>query len=317
MINIQNLTRKYGAATAVKNVSVEIRRGEIVGLLGHNGAGKTTVMKILTGFLEPSDGTVTVGGFDVTVQRDAARKLIGYLPENAPLYLEMLVQDYLMLMAELRGVEPAKIPAAVARAAEDTGLVERLLQPIGELSKGYRQRVGLAQAIVHDPAVLVLDEPTNGLDPMQIQSIRELIRRLGERTTIILSTHIMQEIEAVCDRVLVMIQGELVADAPLATLTASDTVLMSVAAGTVDVDTRLSGLTHVRKVRPLGVDPDHPAYERYAVDCDSATTAVSDIARVAVGANWTLGSLAPEQKTLESVFKSLQHRHIEVQGGAR
>lgn len=317
MIRIQNLTRKYGAATAVRDVTVEIQRGEIVGLLGHNGAGKTTVMKILTGFLEPSDGRVEVGGFDVTQHRDAARKLIGYLPENAPLYLEMLVQDYLMLMAELRGVPAAQIPAAVARAAEDTGLVERLLQPIGELSKGYRQRVGLAQAIVHNPAVLVLDEPTNGLDPMQIQSIRELIKRLGERTTIILSTHIMQEIEAVCDRVLVMIQGELVADAPLSTLTASETVLMSVAGAPTDVDARLSGLARVKAVRSLGVDPENPSFSRFAIDCDGATHAVADIARAAVGASWTLGSLAPEHKTLESVFKSLQTRHIESQGGAR
>ncbi len=220
MISIRNLTRRYGSVVAVDDFSVEIDRGEIVGLLGHNGAGKTTVMKVLTGFLDATSGSASVGGIDVQADRAGVQRQIGYLPENAPLYPEMLVQEYLVMMAELRGLKPAEIPATVASVADSVGIGAHLLEPIGTLSKGYRQRVGLAQAIVHRPEVLVLDEPTNGLDPVQIQTIRELIVELSERATIILSTHILQEIEAVCDRALIMIEGSLVADAPLGELQA-------------------------------------------------------------------------------------------------
>ena len=252
-----DLTRRYGSLLAVDDFSVEIGRGEIVGLLGHNGAGKTTVMKVLTGFLEPSAGTVSVGGVDVTDDRSGVQRQIGYLPESAPLYPEMLVQEYLVMLAELRGVPAPNVDSAVVAAAASVGIVDYLVRPISTLSKGYRQRVGIAQAILHQPAVLVLDEPTNGLDPGQIQSIRALIRKLSANTTIILSTHILQEIEAVCDRVLVMIEGSLVADSPLSELLSSDVVCVSLRAGASDVEGRLGGIAGVQSVASRGVDQSY------------------------------------------------------------
>ncbi|MEM6926402.1 MAG: ATP-binding cassette domain-containing protein, partial [Myxococcota bacterium] len=228
MIRIEHVTRKYGDLTAVSDVSLSIERGEIVGLLGHNGAGKTTLMKMITGFLEPTSGTVNVGGSDVVVDRIAVQRQLGYLPENAPLYPEMDVGEYLAMMANLREVPADRLDRAVDVAIERTGLTRHVLRPIGQLSKGYRQRVGLAQAIVHEPNLLVLDEPTNGLDPVQIQSIRELITELGKDATVILSTHIMQEVEAVCDRVLVMIDGKLSADQALSDMLSSHTLQLSV-----------------------------------------------------------------------------------------
>ena len=207
MISVRDVQKRYGKLTAVDNISFEVERGGIVGLLGHNGAGKTTIMKIMTGYLEPTRGTILVGGIDVVTDRLGVQKQIGYMPENAPLYREMLVQEYLMMMAELRGITKSNRTKSVVEAAEATGLIPRLVQPIGQLSKGYRQRVGLAAAILHKPDVLVLDEPTNGLDPVQIVEIRDLIRRLAETTTVIISTHILSEIEAVCNRVVILIDA--------------------------------------------------------------------------------------------------------------
>ena len=218
MISVKNLIKDYGDLRAVADISFEVERGEIVGLLGHNGAGKTTVMKVMTGYLEPTAGSVSVGGIDVVGDRIGVQRQIGYMPESAPLYREMLVQEYLLMMAQFRGLSAREQIPAVAEAVNATGLQARLLQPIGTLSKGYRQRVGLAQAILHKPDVLVLDEPTNGLDPVQILEIRSLIRRLAETTTVILSTHILSEIEAVCNRVVILIDGHLAADSTLGNL---------------------------------------------------------------------------------------------------
>ena len=305
MISISHLSRRYGSLLAVDDLSVEIGRGEVVGLLGHNGAGKTTVMKVLTGFLEASDGSVQVGGIDVAEDRAGVQRQIGYLPENAPLYPEMLVQEYLAMVAELRGVAPEQVAAAVGRAARSVGVGEHLVRPIGTLSKGYRQRVGIAQAIVHEPDVLVLDEPTNGLDPVQIQSIRQLIRELSERTTIILSTHILQEIEAVCDRVLIMIEGCLVADSPLAELVASDRVRICLPAEAEGVAARLEGVAGVQGVGAIGPVPADRRFTAYSVrfEGDPPVGALIDAAREA---GWSLGAVAPETRTLESVFEELQ-----------
>ena len=313
MISLQNLTRHYGATVAVKGVTTQIRRGEIVGLLGHNGAGKTTVMKILTGFLDATDGHVTVDGVDVETDRATVQRRIGYLPENAPLYPEMTVYEYLSMMAELRGVDRARIHDAVVRVVLATGLSDRIGQVIDTLSKGLRQRVGIAQAIVHDPDVLVLDEPTNGLDPMQIHQIRELIRHLGKTSTIILSTHILQEIEAVCDRVLIMIQGELVADAPLEDLVRSKRIKLTVAKGTREVPRTLGRLEAVVEVLPLEADGDNDAY---AVHWSGDVAPVPAVIKAATEAGWTIASVAPEQRTLEHVFQDLQRDHIARAGGA-
>jgi ABC-2 type transport system ATP-binding protein len=311
MISISHLTRRYGSLLAVDDFSVEIGRGEIVGLLGHNGAGKTTVMKLLTGFLDAGGGTVSVAGVDVATDRAGVQCQIGYLPENAPLYPEMLVQEYLEMIAELRGVPAEKVESAVVAAAVSVGVETHLVRPIGTLSKGYRQRVGIAQAILHRPDVLVLDEPTNGLDPVQIQSIRELIRELSASTTIILSTHILQEIEAVCDRVLIMIEGRLVADEPLSELVASDRVHVSLG-GAPDlapgVESRLSAVAGVRSVTARGPDSRDRRFSVWSLQCDPGTLPVDAIIDAAREAGWEIGAVAPESRTLESVFEELQSR---------
>lgn len=310
MISIRSLTRNYDSVVAVNDFSLEIARGEIVGLLGHNGAGKTTVMKVLTGYLEASSGTVTVGGIDVETDRIGAQRLIGYLPENAPLYPEMLVQEYLQMMAELRGLPSAEAQAAAGDAAAATGLESRLVQPIETLSKGYRQRVGLAQAILHKPDVLVLDEPTNGLDPVQIRAIRELILRLSERATIILSTHILQEIEAVCKRVLVMIDGVLVADSEIEALLSSDVIGVSLERDADGVEDRLGEIQGVRSVTSRGDDRLTPGFIDWAVECEPGVASAPAIIEACLAAGWTIASVGPEHRSLESVFQDLQERQI-------
>lgn len=219
MIEADQLTRRYGDFLAVAGVSFSIQPGEIVGLLGHNGAGKTTIMKMLTGYLEPSSGTVRVDGVDVEQDRLTVQTQLGYLPENLPLYPEMSVSDYLAFTAQLRGVEPKP---AVQRAIRATELEEKALEPISTLSRGFKQRVGVAQAILHEPKFLILDEPTNGLDPGQTQHMRDLIQRLSEHATVILSTHIMQEVDAICNRALILRNGELVLDERLQDLKKSN-----------------------------------------------------------------------------------------------
>jgi ABC-2 type transport system ATP-binding protein len=313
VIALRNLTRRYGPVVAVDDVSLEIERGEIVGLLGHNGAGKTTVMKILTGYLEPTSGSVVIDGLDVVRQRTEVQRRLGYLPENAPLYPEMLVQDYLRWMAELRGLATDRRDRAVAEAAAKTGLQGFMVRPIAELSKGYRQRVGLAQAILHEPQVLVFDEPTNGLDPLQIQSIRELIRRLSANATVLLSTHILQEIEAVCDRVLVMIQGKLVANARKAELLRSDAVRLCVEDAALDVAARLGRVAGVAGVRQAGPDPMRPGYTRWAITGDAPASA---ILRTAVDAGWRVEEMTRDSLTLEAVFQRLQDEHVARQQAA-
>lgn len=315
MIRIQNATRRYGGVLAVNGVSVDIESGEVVGLLGHNGAGKTTLMKMLTGVLEPTAGSLTIAGKSITTQRTDAQRHIGYLPESAPLYPEMGVYEYLVLMAELRGVPRAKQQEAVLSAAEATGLSDRLAQPIRELSKGFRQRVGIAQAIVHDPDVLILDEPTNGLDPVQIESIRTLVKRLAERTTIILSTHILQEVEAVCDRALILIGGTLVADAPLADLLRTDRILVSLATDAAAGELR--GLAGVVDVDDLGPDVRNAGFHRYGVTTpDAGPAQVASLLALAADKDWAVASIGQEERTLETVFKELQTQHVQKLGVA-
>lgn len=211
MIDVKKIGKNYGSFQALQDVSFSIGTGEVVGLLGPNGAGKTTLMRILTGYHYPSAGEARVDGINVMEDPLAVRRRIGYLPENAPVYEEMLVSEYLSFIAEARGIPPGEAPGKIARAVEECGLAQHYHRSIGVLSKGYRQRVGLAQAIIHDPPLLILDEPTTGLDPHQILEIRQLIRRLGEKKTVVLSTHILQEVEAVCGPVLILNQGRIAA----------------------------------------------------------------------------------------------------------
>ncbi|MBI2345671.1 MAG: ATP-binding cassette domain-containing protein [Deltaproteobacteria bacterium] len=215
MIEVQGLCKSFGAVTAVKNVTCTIANGEVVGLLGPNGAGKTTTMRMITGYLAMDAGTISVDGIDVAGDSRGARARIGYLPENAPLYLDMEVTDFLSYIARLRGVHGKATPGRIREMVARCGLSSVVGRPIGELSKGYRQRVGLAAAMIHHPPVLILDEPTSGLDPNQIIEIRNLIRELGKERTVILSTHILQEVEATCDRALIINRGALVGEGTL------------------------------------------------------------------------------------------------------
>ncbi|MBF0384489.1 MAG: ABC transporter ATP-binding protein [Candidatus Omnitrophica bacterium] len=214
LVDIKNLTKYYGKKKAVDVASLEIGRGEIVGVLGRNGAGKTTLMRVLTGFLSPSSGKVTVGGCDIVKNSPAAKALIGYLPENPPLYLNMSVYDYLLFAAQLKDVPNLRLRAEVARVLDVCDIKDVKSELIYTLSKGYRQRVGIAQAIINDPKLIILDEPTSGLDPLQIFKVRALIRNLGSERTVILSTHILSEIDQTVQRVIILKEGKIVLDCP-------------------------------------------------------------------------------------------------------
>ena len=215
MIEVQNVTKNYGPFQALKDISFQVDKGQIVGFLGPNGAGKTTTMRILTCFMPASSGDVTVAGYDVFKASREVRKRVGYLPENVPLYLEMTVTKYLKYMAKIRGVSRSHIKGQLDKAVEACGLTERRHQIIGQLSRGFRQRVGLAQALIHEPDVLILDEPTSGLDPRQIVEIRELIKALGKERTILFSTHILPEASLTCERLIIISRGEITGDVRL------------------------------------------------------------------------------------------------------
>ncbi len=295
MIEADALTRRYGDFCAVSDVSFAIEQGEIVGLLGHNGAGKTTIMKMLTGYLEPSSGSVRVDGVVVEQEPLEVQKRLGYLPENLPLYPELSVMDYLSYTAELRGVQPR---TAVANAIAATELEEKALEPIATLSRGFKQRVGVAQAILHTPRFLILDEPTNGLDPSQTQHMRELIQRLATTATVILSTHIMQEVDAICDRAIILRGGELVLDERLADLQASDRYRVRTAPGRNLADL-LAADSSVSQTRDDGLGS-------WIVTVSGALDAATDsLARHVTGAGWPLFELGVVKRDLESVFREV------------
>ena len=228
MIEVEHLTRRYGDLTAVDDISFRIGNGEVVGLLGHNGAGKTTIMKMITGYLEPTGGSIRIDGRELGADPRPIQRRIGYLPENCPLWPEMTVIDYLDYQAALHGVPPARRSQAVARAIRRTELASKATAGIQTLSRGYRQRVGVAQALLHDPDIIILDEPTNGLDPTQILHMRELIAELANNATLIVSTHILQEVQAVCGRVLILRAGRLAVDARLDELQQAQGLLVSI-----------------------------------------------------------------------------------------
>jgi ABC-2 type transport system ATP-binding protein len=305
-IKIENLSKSYDRIQALSGVSFEVGAGEVIGLLGPNGAGKTTLMKILTGYLEPDEGDVRIHGIDVVEDPLAAQRRIGYLPESAPLYGEMLVQEYLEMMAALRGVPYADRKDRTIEAIRATGLEDRAVQAIGTLSKGYRQRVGIAQAIIHQPDILILDEPTNGLDPTQIAEIRDLIRRLSERTTVVLSTHILSEIEATCERVVIIMRGQLRADAKLAELRSSNEAVLVVETGATGVDALLRGVPGVTKVERTG-EPEG-GFQRWRIASSSSDELCPALFDKLRGTSWKLGELRPEPKTLERVFRDLARR---------
>ncbi len=304
MIEVQDIKKSYGPIEALRGASFGIHQGEIVGLLGPNGAGKTTLMKILTGYLQPDGGSVTMDGLDVLTQTRAVQARIGYLPENAPLYPELSVQAYLKLMADLREIPESEQPRRLSEAIRATALQERLAQPIGTLSKGFRQRVGLAQAILHKPKILILDEPTVGLDPTQIVEIRRLIKRLASDSTILFSTHILSEVEALCDRAIIILNGEIRADQRLSALAATADAILVLQEQRQGVETALRGLTHVRRVEPLKTTDAFPAYRVVGAegDQDQLCPAIYGLARQH---DWPLRELRRDVRTLESVFNQL------------
>ena len=308
-IEVVNLNKYYGTRHALHNVTFNVKRGEILGFLGPNGAGKTTTMRILTGYMPPSSGTARVAGYDVYKDSLAVRARIGYLPENVPLYLDMTVEDYLSFVARLHHVK--KVDAAVDRAMELVNLTERYDSVIGKLSKGYRQRVGIAQAIVHEPDVLILDEPTIGLDPRQIIEVRELIRALGKEHTILLSTHILPEVSQTCTRVLIIRNGEIAAeDTPqgLGTrMSASEHIHLQVAKPAPEIPTELEKIQGVLSVRPAQADGT------YEIETTLNNDRRAEIAAMAVQRGWGVLELRPVRLSLEDVFLQLTMQEDETE----
>ncbi|MGI6657351.1 MAG: ABC transporter ATP-binding protein [Desulfobulbus sp.] len=301
MMDVEHLTRTYGALKAVDNVSFSVAPGEIVGLLGHNGAGKTTIMKMMSGCLEPTGGAIRVGGLEMSRDRRAVQALIGYLPENCPLYPEMTVTGYLAYMARLHGVVRAELGRALRRAMERTGLIERADQLIGSLSRGFCQRVGVAQAIVHRPRLIILDEPTNGLDPTQIQQMRHLVRELAAEATLILSTHILQEVQAVCDRVLIIQHGRKALDTRLDALDETQRLL-------VLLDRREAAgiLGQVEGVSRVEAAPEEGGLICYALSsAQSARELAPAVAALVAAQGWSLYGLMPETRNLEKIFSAI------------
>ena len=303
MIQVDNLTRRYGKFVAVNRVSFEIGQGEIVGLLGHNGAGKTTIMKMLTGYLEPSEGSITIDGLDIGTDLVQIQRRIGYLPENCPVYPEMFVVDYLDYAAALHDIPPQERPGRIRAAISRTGLEEKALQPISTLSRGYRQRVGVAQAILHEPEILILDEPTNGLDPTQIQQMRQLIRDLAASATVIISTHILQEVQAVCSRVLIIRNGEKALDARLDELQAGQRLRLVTDGEPGQVAEALAAMAGVAQVEAGGQVNGHGRGFGLVLAEDADRYAVSaSIAALLAERGWQLFELRPEVRDLETIF---------------
>ena len=302
MIKVDNLSKAYGPIEALKGVSFHVAPGEIVGLLGPNGAGKSTAIKILTGFLQPDEGAVRVDDLDVLTETQAVQARLGYLPENAPLYPDLSVQAYLRMIADLREIPLTEFTERISEAVYATGLQEHLTRPIGQLSKGFRQRVGLAQAILHKPKLLILDEPTIGLDPTQIVEIRHLIRRLAEFSTILFSSHILSEVEAVCDRVIILMNGEIKADAHLAELSDSADATLVLSERVPGVERALRKLPGAQDVEQMRTADDHPGYRvRGNIEADFCPA----IYQLAQEYNWPVRELRQDTKTLESVFNEL------------
>ncbi|MBA9077819.1 MULTISPECIES: gliding motility-associated ABC transporter ATP-binding subunit GldA [Rufibacter] len=299
-IEIKDLTKVYGTQHAVDHVSFTVGTGEIVGFLGPNGAGKSTTMKIATCYLPPSSGTVLVNGHDVLEQPKEVRRQVGYLPEHNPLYLDMYVREYLHFVGKLHGLGGSQLQARTNEMIQLCGLTRESHKKIGALSKGYRQRVGLAQAMIHDPAVLILDEPTTGLDPNQIVEIRQLIKEVGQAKTVLFSTHIMQEVSALCDRVLIINQGKLVADSPVAELKnmgRQETRILAEFEADVNPEPILA-LQGVQRVEPAGV-------HKYRIIASAGADLRSSIFRLASDHGWPLVGLQQEENTLEKLFQDL------------
>lgn len=309
-IKIENLTKYYGNNPAVKDISFEVKTGEIVGFLGPNGAGKTTTMKLITTYLSQNSGKIFVDGLDTETDSLAVRRKIGYLPEQNPLYSDMNVIDYLKYAAELQSIEKSNINDSVKRMVKVCGLEDVKHKDIGELSKGYRQRVGLAQAMIHNPEVLLLDEPTSGLDPNQIIEIRKLIKDLGKQKTVVLSTHILQEVQATCDRVLIINKGEIVADGTTDSLQKkfqgqfiiSITLKKDPKAGRDKIINMLESVNGVEKVKIISDDSD---VWNIDISANKSSDVRDAIFKKVVSNDMVLLNLHLEETSLEDIFRKL------------
>jgi len=306
VISVENLTKRYATKTAIEAMSFRVEKGEILGFLGPNGAGKTTTMRIITGYMPSTDGTVKVDGFDVADQPLEVRRRIGYLPENPPLYTEMTVNSYLQFVAKLKGLTGARVQEDVNRAMDRVNITDVQDRIIAKLSKGYKQRVGIAQALLGDPPVLILDEPTIGLDPKQIQEVRELIKSLAGTHTVVLSTHILPEVEQTCHRVIIIDHGKIVAvDTPQnlrSQIQGGARVIIEVEGPAADVLTAVKAIPGVATARILTQDASRGSFQ---VDVDSGKDIRRDLARAVVQAGWGLLELQSENMSLEDIFIKL------------
>jgi len=303
VIEVQHLTKRYGPVTAVDDISFSVQRGEILGFLGPNGAGKTTTMRVLTGYMPPTDGRAVVAGYDVFEQPIEAKRRTGYLPETPPLYPDMTVRDYLSFVSRIKGVPRGERTARVNEMMEKTRIADVANRHCGKLSKGYRQRVGLAQALMHNPDVLILDEPTAGLDPKQIIETRQLIKALAGDHTIILSTHILPEVSQTCQRVVIINRGKVVAvDTPdnlTSRLQGSETMYLQVDAGGADVASMLQRVSGVTRVAVTDTKQQIVGYE---VDSEAGRDVRRELAAAIVGRGWGLLEMRPMRLSLEEIF---------------
>jgi ABC-2 type transport system ATP-binding protein len=307
MIKVENLTKRYAGQTAIKDLNFEVGKGEIMGFLGPNGAGKTTTMRILASYMPPSSGRATVAGFDVFQQSLQARTHLGYMPENVPLYNDMRVTEYLDYRAALKGVPHRRIMERVGDVKELCGLKEVEKKLIGTLSKGYRQRVGLADALLHEPDLLILDEPTIGLDPNQIRQVRELIKNIGKQHTILLSTHILPEVEMTCSRVIIIHKGRIEAcDTPenlLGQIRQAGGVVVEAKVGNDNGAEELKKISGVRDV----TTETSGEWKTFALRVESGTDVRAEVFRLASARRWTLRELSQRRATLEDVFVEITH----------
>lgn len=304
-IVVENLTKIYGLQRAVDNISFQVETGEVLGFLGPNGAGKSTTMKSITTYLTPSSGMIRVGNYNIYDHPEEIRRTIGYLPENNPLYPDMPVIDYLKFVAGLQGVAPAQQKGRILEMVHVCGLEGEKHKKIAELSKGYRQRVGLAQALIHDPAVLILDEPTTGLDPNQIVEIRELIRKIGRQKTVILSSHILAEVEATCDRIMIISKGKIVADGTADALRkhAGGKEILHVSIEEADLNEVHQKLMKLDTVELVDfVNKENGTFE---IQSHIEATSRKAIFTLCVQNNWVLTRLTPVETRLEDVFREL------------
>lgn len=305
MIEASHLSRQFGRTTAVSNVSFTIGRNEVVGLLGPNGAGKTTIMRMLSGYLEPTTGKITVDGENLGQNAYSVQRQLGYLPENLPVYPDMFVADYLDYAATIKGITRKERMRAVREALLATELLDRALDPIGKLSRGMKQRVGVAQAILGRPRLLILDEPTNGLDPRQAEQMRGLITQLSRRATIILSTHIMQEVEAVCDRVLILHNGQLALDQELAQLHSCGALLLRTDTAVADLEARLLRMPQIASLEQHASDGQTKEYCLHLHEGADPDTAAGNIALCVGQSGARLYQLERQSRHLDEVFNEV------------